>query len=161
MHSSRMRTARATTGRAYHERPPFTMHASPFCHPCPPSPCTPLCHACPPSPCMPPLPHTPPFTTHAPLCHACPPLPCTPPLHHTYLPFTTHTPLCHTYPSRSNRTCPPSPEQPHTPPSPEQPCMLPLGATTHAPLQSNHARPPCGQTDTCKSITFANIVCGR
>ena len=22
-------------------------------------------------------------------------------------------------------------------------------------------RPPCGQTDTCKNITFANYVCGR
>ena len=23
------------------------------------------------------------------------------------------------------------------------------------------ARPPCGQTDTCENITFANFVCGR
>ena len=24
-----------------------------------------------------------------------------------------------------------------------------------------HLPPPCGQTDTCKNITFANFVCGR
>ena len=93
-------------------------------------------------------------------------------------------------PRGSNHTCPPGSnhahqtEQPHTPPPPwEQPCMppgsnytCPRGATTHAPWnkhahppeqpcmppKSNHARPPpCGQTDTCKNITFANFVCGR
>ena len=94
MHSSRMRTARAMTGRisggggACHTCPPFTMHA-------PLSPCMPpfATHA-PPSPCMPP------FTMHAPLCHACPLLPRMPP-------------LCHTCPPR--HACPPR-EQPRIPP---------------------------------------------
>ena len=59
---------------------------------------------------------------------------------------------------------------------PEQPCMPPLGATMYAPLgatmhtprATTHAppgatmhAPPCGQTDTCKNITFANFVCGQ
>ena len=60
MHSSRMRTAHAMTGRI--SWGVHTMHA-PLLSPCmpPPSPhMPPLCHACPPLPCMPPL------------CHACP-----------------------------------------------------------------------------------------
>ena len=94
MHSSRMRTARAMTGRiswggcAYHACPPFTTHAPPF-----------TTHA-------PPLPHMPP------LHHRCAPLPCT-------HPFTTH-PLRHAHPP-PRHACPPGSnhapprEQPRTP----------------------------------------------
>ena len=62
------------------------------------------------------------------LHHACPLLPCMPP-------FTTHPPFTRH-----------APQQPHMPP-----------ATTHAPWQPCMPS-PCGQTDTCKNITFANFV---
>ena len=82
MHSSRMRTACAMTGRiswggACHARPPSPHmppllpctpplpHTPPLHHTRPPSPCTPLHHACPPFAI-----HAPPFTTHAPPGHA-------------------------------------------------------------------------------------------
>ena len=140
MHSSRMRTACTMTGRAYHACPPspFTMHA--------------------------------PFAMHTPLCHTHPPLPCMPP-------FATHAPLHHTCPPREQPCMPPQ-EQPCTPPGSNHAC--PLGATMHPPEQPHthpweqpHTPPraiacppatthtPCGQTDTCKNITFANFVCGR
>ena len=46
--------------------------------------------------------------------------------------------------------------------APWQKPHMPPGATTHATHPpSNHVRPPCGQTDTCKNITFANFFCGR
>ena len=50
---------------------------------------------------------------------------------------------------------PPGPDPPrsrHPPPG-----AAPRGAD--APSQEQV--PPCGQTDTCKNITFANFVCGR
>ena len=49
-------------------------------------------------------------------------------------------------------------------------CMLSphqLRASSYAPAYilvghvTRMPRPPCGQTDTCKNITFANFVCGR
>ena len=84
---------------------------------------------------MPPeQPHMPPLSNHA-----CPPR------------ATMHAPLEQPrMPPGSNHTRPP-PEQPHTSPQ-EQPRMPPLRAITHAPT--------CGETDTCKNITFANFVCG-
>ena len=104
----------------------------------------------PPQPCMP---HHPPATMHAPQQPHMPPSPA----NHTRLP-----PLQPCMPP-SNHACPlatmHSPQQPHMPP-----------ATTHTPRQpctppSNHTHPPCnhacGQTHTCKNITFANYVCGR
>ena len=121
-----------------------------------PLPCMPPCHACPP-PCMPPAMHAP--------CHACTPchacLPCTP--HHTYplpcmpschaylpphMPPATHTPTMHA----PAITCPC-----HACPLP---CIPPAmhAPTMHTPLP---ARPPCGQTDTCKNITFANFVTAK
>ena len=130
--------------------PPFTTH-------------TPLCHACPPSPHMPP-----PLTTHAPTPHHAWPHPLT---MHASL-FAMHAPSlpCMNPPGATTHAPQEQPctapwKQPHTPPRSNhaclpqgQPHMHPLGATTHP---RNHARPPCGQTDTCKNITFANFVCGR
>ena len=102
--------------------------------------------------------HTPPGATKPPRAtmHAPPEQPCMP----SPLGATTHTPQATMHapleqpcmPPQSSHACPPGSN--HTCP-PEQPHMSPPGATTHAPL------PPCGQTDTCKNITFANFVCGR
>ena len=36
-------------------------------------------------------------------------------------------------------------------------CTCQRGVSQHAMGQT----PPCGQTDTCENITFANFVCGR
>ena len=102
-------------------------------HACPPR------HTCLPSSCMPPTMHTPqqpclpPATMPAPSNHAHPPQqPCMSPGNHARPPTTMHAPW--------------------------QPCMPP---SNHTP-PSNHACPPfCGQTHTCKNITFANFVCGR
>ena len=107
--------------------------------------------------------------------HACPPKkPCMPPSQKT------------THPPKKNHTCPPEknmhplqkktmhapmpPKKPCTPPGkktcmpPKKPCMPPK-RTTHNPHKTSwscdmHA-PPCGQTHTCKNITFANFVCWR
>ena len=151
MHSSRMRTARAMTGRILRggcmpRMPPLRHPHLPSGHACPPSPHTPLCHAHPlhhthpPSPCMPPFAtHTPPFTTQPPLCHTCPP-------------FATHaTPPRHAHPL-------------------EQPCMPPPRAATHASPQSNHAclpgatthAPPVDRmwTHTSENITLPQLRCG-
>ena len=135
MHSSRMHTAHAMTGRiswgggCIPRTPPFATHAPFAMH-------TPLCHACLPFAMhAPPLPCAAPFTTHAHLCHTCPPG------------ATTHAP-------QSNHTCPPPPSRRSNhacPPRSNHAC--PPGSTTHAP--------PCGLTDTCKNITFANFFCGR
>ena len=88
--------------------------------------------------------------------------PCMPPKNKT-----THTPEKPCTPPRKKHACPP--EQPRMSPQSNHTCppratmhahpratmhALPQGATTHAP-------PPCGQTDTCKNITFAKFVCGR
>ena len=146
-------------------------------------------HACPPReqpriapwiPCMPPQSnHTCPPGSN----HACPPgatMHAPPGSNHAQPPgATTHAP-------QSNHACPPGatmhtpPEQPHMPPweqprmppqeqphmaPPEQPHMPPRSnhAVRNAPPGAHHAMPPphCGQTDTCKNITFANFVCGR
>ena len=96
--------------------------------------------------CMPPWqPCMPPTTTHAPRNHACPSTTThSPQPPHT--PPRPHTPLCnHEFPP-SNHTCHPLPTT-----------HVPL-ATTHAPCQPRTSPPPCGQTDTCKNITFANIL---
>ena len=130
MYSSRMRTARAMTGRISGGRV-HTTHASPFATPPLLPHMPPLCHACPPLPHMPPFAiPPPPFTTHAPLHHACPPLPCMPP-------FTTHALLAMHAPPEQLRTpqeqpCMPPRATTHTPW--EQPCTPPPRATTHAPL---------------------------
>ena len=95
-------------------------------------------------PCMPPWqPHMPLATRHAPSNHACPLAtmhapwqPHMPPSNHAHTPATTHTPHNHAWP--------PPPTTMHTP-LPRQPCTP----------------PPCGQTDNCINITFANFVCGR
>ena len=91
-----------------------------------------------------------------PLCHACPPpLSCTVSFHACPLPFkppATHAPVRHAPLS-------------HTPPSPWMPLLSrtpshhsrPPPFVTHAPF-ATHAH-PCGQTDTCENITFANFVC--
>ena len=93
------------------------------------------CVACTPLPCTP-LPCMPPC--HAP-CHVCP-LPHMPPTMHAPLPCTP--PPC-------------TPPAMHTPP----PCTpLPCMPPCHAPPGMH---PPCGQTDTCKNITFANFICGQ
>ena len=90
--------------------------------------------------CMPP----PEKTMHAPWKnHTCPPEKtmhtCLPPKKPSTPPGKNHA-----HPPRKNHAHMP-PEKPHTPPS-----------------QSNHAHPPhCGQTDTCKNITFTNFICGR
>ena len=82
------------------------------------------------------------------ISHACPP---PPPQEQPCMPPRSN----HACPPGSNHAAPPPlpRQQPHMPPQ-QQPCMLPR-ATTHAPP------PLCGQTDTCKIITFANFVCGR
>ena len=151
MHSSRMRTSCAMTGRI-----------SGGCIPCTPPPFA--MHA-------PPLPRMPPFTMHAPL------LPCMPPFRHTCPPSnhacppgaTMHAPLEQPCMPPEATTHAPTPEQPHTHPleqphpPPRQPRMPPR-ATMHAPPpRSNHAHPPPVNriTDRCKNITFANYVCGR
>ena len=140
MHSSRMRTAHAMTGRisgggvhTTHASLPFAMHASHHAHN-PFAMHTPLRHTHPPSLCMPPppSPHTPPSPCTL-LHHACPPLPCTPP--------------------QSNHACPLSGATMHPSPRSNHPCPPPE-ATTHAP-------PVNRITDRCKNITFANYVCGR
>ena len=98
-------------------------------------------HACPPAPrknhaC-------PPRSNHAPPQEK----PCLPPWKKPCTPpgKTTHTPL--------EKTMHTPQKKPHTPP----------GATTHPPppLPGATTPPLCGQTDTCKNITFANFVCGR
>ena len=135
--------------------PPFTMYA-------PWQPCTPPTsnHACLPATMHVPLPatmHPPPATMHAP--------------QQPHMPISNHTHFPHQQPHMPyQQPCMP-PQQPHTPPSNH---AHPLPATTHAPWQpctppSNHTCPlatmhtpsPCGQTDTCKNITFANFVCGQ
>ena len=90
MHSSRIRTARAMTGRiswggAYHAHLPLPHACQPFATHAPLRHTPSLHHTCPPSPCMPPpgaTTHTPPGSNHAhppgatmnPLSnHACPP----------------------------------------------------------------------------------------
>ena len=99
--------------------------------------CTPPSnHACPLQPCMP------------------PPQPHMPPSNHAHPPPTMHVP-------------PPTTHAPHNHACPPQPCMPPSNHAcppanhTHPPC--NHAYPlaPCGQTDTCKKITFVNFNCGR
>ena len=120
--------------------------------------------------------------TLPPFCHAQPPLPRMPPFHHACLPFAmhppfaTHAPFHHIcppgmHPPRSNHACPQGAtmhaplgatryapqEQPGMAPQSNHAC--PPGATTHPPEQPR--MPLCGQTDTCKNITFANFVCGR
>ena len=45
-------------------------------------------------------------------------------------------------------------------------CVCSPGGSAPRGVVSQHALrqtppPPCGQTDTCKNITFANFVCGR
>ena len=104
----------------------------------PPTP--PKNHACPPAKTMhapPEQPRMPPGSNHAPLRsnHARP-------WEHPRMPprATMHAP-------GSNLACPPQ-EQPHTTP-------------VHPTLGQPCTPPQCGQTDTCKNITFANFVCGR
>ena len=88
------------------------------------------CHACPPP-------------THVP-CHTCPPchiclLSCMPPAMHAP---STHAP-CDACP---HHACPP-------------PCMPPATHTLFNACPSTMHTPfPCGQTDTCENITFANFV---
>ena len=107
--------------------------------------CTPHNHACCPTamhaplqPCMPPA-----------IMHTCPPQPHMPPSATMHAPQqprtppTTHAPGNHAHPwqprTLRNHTCPP--------------------ATMHNPRQQ--CTPPCGQTHTCKNMTFANYVCGQ
>ena len=106
-------------------------------------------HACP----------SPERTMHAPQKKPCmPPLekPRMPPQEQPHMPpgATMHAPQkkpCMPLLPRKNTHAPPRKNHAHIPP----------GATMHVPL-SNHARHPlCGQTDTCKNITFANFLCGR
>ena len=98
--------------------------------------------------------HTPPPTLHA-HCHACPMH--TPPTHatcHAHMP-PMHAP-CHTHPS------PCMPPAMHAP----LPCIPLCHVCTpsmHAPLPCNPSSlprtpPPCGQTDTCKNITFQQLL---
>ena len=56
-------------------------------------------------------------------------------------PYATHIP-CHAHPPAMN-----PPHAMHTPP--------------HMPPSMHTPCPPCGQTDTCENITFANSFCGR
>ena len=77
--------------------------------------------------------HLPAATMHAPLEQ-----PCTPPRAATHAPPAATT---HALPGATT----------HAPP----------GATMHTPPEQPRMPPPCGQTDTCKNITFANFVCGR
>ena len=107
-------------------------------------------HTCPLPPRMPPL-----ATMHAPPHHhTCPLPPC-------MSPATTHAPLL---PCMSPAQPPRMPSLPPHPPPPPPPRMPPH---LHACTPCHHAYPlpprlsPCGQTDTCKNITFANFVCGR
>ena len=130
MHSSRMRTARSLTVSRHILCTPPSNHAH---HPCD--------YACPPQPCMPPA------TMHAPL------QPCMLPAT-THTPTTTHAPPATTHVPCNHTASPWQPRMPHPP------------TTMHAPWQPHmHPRqpcmppPPCGQTDTCKNITFANFVC--
>ena len=99
-----------------------------------------------PLPCTPPTMHAPP-AIHAPYhahpsCHVCPchacPLPHMPPAMHAPLPCM---PFHHACPLHD--TCPPAT---HAPPA------------MHAP---HHTHPTCGETHTCKNITFTNFICGR
>ena len=133
MHSSRMCTARSLT----------VSHAHAICHGMQAPP-----------PCMPPTMHAPmhilPATDVPPAC--IPPAtypPCMPPTMHAPLPCMP--PAMHTSP----------------PCMPSLPRMLPPPCTApyHAPLPAMHApsatHAPCGQTHTCKNITFANFVCGQ
>ena len=81
--------------------------------------------------------------------------------HPTFLPPAMHTP-----PQPHMR---PIPSHAHTPPSP-QPYMIPAlphmppSPATHTPLPVMHPPshaywpPSCGQTDTCKNITFSQLV---
>ena len=134
-------------------------------------------HACPlpqEQPCTPPRsnhahpleqPRMPPrVTTHAPpqSNHTCPP-----PRSNHACPQSNHA--CpqsnHACPlGATMHTCPPgatmhAPLGATTHAPPEQPCMPPR-ATMHAPPEQ--PMPPLDRmTDTCKTITFANYVCGR
>ena len=123
--------------------PRATTHAPPQSnHACPPSN-----HACPPG-----------ATTYAPPEQPCMPIPPR---------ATTHTPPEQPRMPPREQPCMP-PQSSHACPPPKQPRMPPLGATMHTPPEQPHMPPeqprtpsPCGQTDTCKNITFANFVCGR
>ena len=131
MHSSRMRAAGSLT----------VSHSIWWgvCMPCTP----PAMHA--PRPCMPPTMHAP---CHAHPHHACPFHACPFPCHACPLPCMPHHTPCH--------ACP----LPHAPPAMHVPCHghpLPCMPPYHAYRPTMHA--PCGQTDTCKNITFANFVC--
>ena len=144
MHSSRMLTARSLTiSRCIPHMPPSN-------HTCP---LQPFDHACPPTMHTPPQPCTPLATMHSPwqLCRP------TTTMHAPWQPCI----------SPGNHTCPPSNHaHPTKQPIPPTNHTHPPPATTHAPPSHtlpNHAHPlpPCGQTDTCKNITFANFFCGR
>ena len=139
MHFSRMHTARSLTVSCS-----ICLGGCVACHACPPPPppaCMHPCHTCP-LPCMPPAmdaphacpPHMPPCM---PTCHTCPP---------PHMPPTIHAPH-HTHPPTMYAPChvcaPPC--RPHATHTPWHICPL----------------PPCGQTDICKNLTFANFVCGR
>ena len=130
IHSSRMRTVRCSGN--------LSCHACMLpCHACPLHPATQApCHAHPHHAC--PLPHMLPAMQATP-CHIYPPamhtrLPCHPLAHHSchmYMPSAATHASCH--------ACLP----PHTYPAIHAPC---------------HARPTCGQTDTCENITFPQLL---
>ena len=133
MHSSRMRTICCSGRPSYHAYMPLPGNSPPAthapCHTCP-LPCMPpATHAL--LPCMP-LPHMPPAMLT--LCHTC---------------LLPQIPPCH--------TCPPGK---HAPPAMHAPCHAHLLPHMPPPL-AMHAPLPCtflGQSDTCKNITFPQLL---
>ena len=133
--TTRMHSSRMRTGRSLTDRISWYQAGGGACVACTHQPCKPPHHTCP-QPCTPPAMHAPP-RKHAcphPRKHTCPPR------KHAHPPEARMPPRKH--------ACPPG--------------------STHAPPGSTHYSPPeacmpplCGQTDTCKNITFANFVCGR
>ena len=98
---------------------------------------------------------------HAP-CHACPPCYACPPVDRQTAVKTSAwggmhmPPAMHAPPTRHAPSPPPAMHAP-LPCLPPLPCMLPLPRTSPLPCMPH----PCGLTDSCKNITFANFVCGR
>ena len=99
----------------------------------------------------------------------CIPVGCVPPAHWPHLVVSGTQVPCHTWPPAIHApcyawphyACPPAIHNPcHACPPP---CMPPDTHTPAMPLPCMPPchNPPCGQTDTCKNITFANFVCGR
>ena len=71
--------------------------------------------------------------------------------------LTVSRSICHAHPPLPCHACLPATHAPHhaRPPATHAPPAM------HAPLCHAYPPPSCGQTDTCKNITFANFVCLR